>query len=122
MDTYPKECQNPLIGCNQQSTNSRVQVVEFMSSSGRKLPAVASLPNVGFAPGVIQLAAFTGPRFFQSIAEPNTMGPDTRITTEGSVQEGSGRLEGEFDHCSQVCPSSLMLLLFTTCGRFARCS
>lgn len=84
------------------SPNSFAQVVEFMNSSGRKLPAVASLPNVGFAPGVIQLAAFTGPRFFQSIAEPATMGPETRMPIEGSVQEGSGRLEGEFDHCSQV--------------------
>ena len=80
-----------------------------MSSSGRKLPAVASLPNVGFAPGVIQLAAFTGPRFFQSIAEPSTMGPDSKIPFEGSVQEGSGHLEGEFDHCSQVSHRSLML-------------
>lgn len=97
-----------------------------MSSSGRKLPAVASLPNVGFAPGVIQLAAFTGPRFFQSIAEPSTLGPDTRLPIEGSVQEGSGRLEGEFDHCSQVCScASLLVMLFvceySSCVATAHC-
>jgi hypothetical protein len=77
-----------------------------MNSSGRKLPAVAALPGISFAPGVIQLAAFTGSRFFQSIAEPPSMGGEPRSSgakvDSGSVQEGSERSEGDFDHCQQA--------------------
>lgn len=45
-----------------------MQVVDFIHSSGRILPAIATFPSIEFQPSVLTLTVFCGPRFYNVVA------------------------------------------------------
>lgn len=46
-----------------------MQVVEFIHTSGRALPAIAQFPSVEFQPSILTLTVFTGRRFFNALVD-----------------------------------------------------